>query len=66
MNENKSGEKRKTPVCIYGMTKEQIDEELQKGVDSLKSGKVYTAEEVEAMFDQNYGVFFDQNRSKSD
>lgn len=59
MNENKSAEKHKTPTCIYGMTKERIDEELQKGFDSLKSGKVYTTEEVEAMFAKEFGISFD-------
>lgn len=44
------------PVAIGSMTKEQIDRELQKGMDSLKSGKSYTSDEVEAMFSQEYGI----------
>lgn len=44
------------PVAIGGMTKEQIDAELQKGFDSLKSGKVYTAEEVDAELFKEFGI----------
>lgn len=40
----------RTPVAIGGMTREQIDAELQKGFDSLLSGKTYTPEEVDAEF----------------
>ncbi len=36
----------------YGaLSREYIDKELQKGFDSLKSGKTYTADEVDNMFD---------------
>ena len=31
------------PVAVGGMTHEQLDAELMKGVESLKSGKTYTA-----------------------
>lgn len=44
------------PVAIGGMTKEQIDAELQKGFDSLNSGKVYTAEEVDAELFKEFGI----------
>ena len=44
------------PTAIGGMTKEQIDRELQKGMDSLKSGKTYTPDEVDAMFAREYGI----------
>ncbi len=36
-------------------SKAEIDLELQKGMDSLKSGKVYTADEVEAEFAREFG-----------
>ena len=36
-------------TCIGNMTKEQLDAEIWKGIDSLKSGKFYTEEEVDAI-----------------
>lgn len=35
-----------TPVAVGGMSREELDAELQKGVDSLQSGKRYSANEV--------------------
>ena len=35
-----------TPVAIGGMSREELDVELQKGVDSLQSGKRYSVDEV--------------------
>lgn len=35
------------PVAIGGMSREELDAELQRGVDSLKSGKRYSADEVD-------------------
>lgn len=35
------------PVAIGGMSRDELDAELQKGVDSLKSGKRYSADEVD-------------------
>lgn len=31
------------PLAVGSMTKEQLNEELQKGVDSIKAGKTYSA-----------------------
>lgn len=36
------------PTAVGGMTREQLDRELMKGVESMKSGKSYTADEVDA------------------
>lgn len=36
-----------TPVAIGGMNREELDTELQKGVDSLQFGKRYSADEVD-------------------
>lgn len=44
------------PTAIGGMTKEQIDAEIQKGLDSLHSGLTYTADEVEAQLAQEFGL----------
>lgn len=35
------------PVTVGGMTHEQLDAELMKGVESLKSGKTYTVDEID-------------------
>lgn len=34
----------------------QIDAELQKGVDSIKEGKVYSADEVDAILENEFGI----------
>lgn len=44
------------PIAIGGMTKEQIDAELQKGMDDITAGRVVSAEEVEAEMKRLYGV----------
>lgn len=44
------------PLAVSGMTREQLDTELQKGVDSIKAGKVYSAEEVDAVLAQEFGI----------
>lgn len=44
------------PTAIGGMSREQLDAELQKGVDSMKSGKTYTADEVDAEFAREFGI----------
>ncbi len=46
----------RTPTAIGGMSREQLDAELQKGIDSMKSGRTYTAEEVESMLTEEFGV----------
>lgn len=37
------------PTAIGGMNRAEIDVEIMKGIDSLKSGKTYTADEVDAV-----------------
>ncbi|HCT90947.1 MAG TPA: type II toxin-antitoxin system antitoxin, RelB/DinJ family [Lachnospiraceae bacterium] len=44
------------PVAIGGMTKEQIDLELQKGMDDIAAGRIVSADEVEAEMRRLYGV----------
>lgn len=44
------------PVAIGGMTKEQIDIELQKGMDDIVAGRVISADEVEAEMRRLYGI----------
>ncbi len=40
----------------FPFTKEQIDDELKKGMDDIQEGRVYTAEQVEAEMKKDYGI----------
>ena len=44
------------PVAIGDMTKEQIDMELQKGMDDIAAGRVVSADEVEAEMRRLYDI----------
>lgn len=44
------------PLATGAMTREQLDAELQKGVDSFNSGKVYSADEVDAALAKEFGI----------
>ena len=44
------------PLAVGAMTREQLDAELQKGVDSIKAGKVYSADEVDAVLAKEFGI----------
>ncbi len=43
-------------MAIGGMTHKQLDAELMKGVESMKSGKTYTADEVDAELRKESGI----------
>lgn len=44
------------PLAIGTMTREQLDAELQKGVASIKAGKIYSADEVDAALAKEFGI----------
>ncbi len=44
------------PLAIGAMTREELDAELQKGVDSIKAGKIYSADEVDAVLAKEFGI----------
>ena len=44
------------PAAVGSMTREQLDAELQKGVDSINAGKVYSADEVDAVLAKEFGI----------
>lgn len=44
------------PTAIGGMTREQIDAELQKGIDSIEAGRTIPAEEVNAELHREFGI----------
>ena len=44
------------PTVIGGMTREELDAELMKGVESAKSGKSYTVEEADDILAAEFGI----------
>ena len=42
--------------AIGGMYRVELNAELQKGIDSLKSGKAYTLDEADAELNQEFGI----------
>ena len=44
------------PLAVGEMTREQLDVELQKGVNSINAGKVYSADEVDAVLAKEFGI----------
>lgn len=44
------------PTAIGGMSRAELDAELMKVMDSLKSGKAYTADEVDAELAKEFGI----------
>lgn len=46
----------KIPMPAAGLTPEQFDAEMQKALDSAKSGIVYTPDEVEELMARKYGI----------
>ncbi len=44
------------PLAVGAMTREELDAELQKGVDSIKAGNVYSADEVDAVLAKEFGI----------
>lgn len=38
------------------MTREQLDEELRKGVDSIKAGKIYSADEADVKLEKGFDI----------
>ena len=44
------------PVSYGSLTKEQFSIEIEKGVEDIKAGRVYSADEVEAEMKQEFGI----------
>jgi addiction module RelB/DinJ family antitoxin len=44
------------PTAIGGMTKNQLDAELQKGMDDIASGRVLSADEVDEELAREFGI----------
>ncbi len=48
--------KRQKLVSLTSLSKEDLNKELQKGIDSLKNTQSYTIDEVDAFFMKKYGI----------
>ena len=44
------------PVSYGSLTKEQFSIEIEKGMEDIKAGRVYSADEVEAEMKQEFGI----------
>lgn len=44
------------PVAVGGLTGEGLDAELMKGLDSLKDGKTYSTDEIDAELVEEFGI----------
>lgn len=44
------------PLSVDQLTKKQLDTELQKGIDSIKEGNVYSTDEVDAILAKEFGI----------
>lgn len=44
------------PTAIGSMTQSELNAELIKGEESIKAGKTYTADEVDAEFAKEFGI----------
>lgn len=47
----------KPPIpCLDEMTREEFNAELQKGLDDIAAGRVFTMDEVEARMKERFGI----------
>jgi len=44
------------PLSLEELSAEQLNAELQKGCDAIRSGRVYSAEDVDAILSREYGI----------
>ena len=44
------------PTAIGGMSRDELDAELMKGIESIKTGKTYTIDEVDAELKKEFGI----------
>lgn len=47
---------RKEPLFLDELTDEQLAEEINKGLEDIKQGRVYTQEEVDKMLKEKYNI----------
>ena len=44
------------PIAEGSLTREELDRELQKGYDSMLAGRLIPIEEIDAEFEEKYGI----------
>lgn len=44
------------PTAVGDMTQEELDAELRKGIESIKEGKTFTADEVDQELKKEFGI----------
>ena len=44
------------PVAAGALSRAEMDAELKKGMESVKSGKLYTADEIDAELAKEFGI----------
>ena len=44
------------PIAIGGRTQEELDKEFRKGIESIKEGKTFTADEVDEELAREFGI----------
>ncbi len=44
------------PTAIGGLSREELDREITKGVDSLRAGRGISADEVDAVLAREFGI----------
>ena len=47
---------KETPLAFGSLTKEERDRELEKGMEDIREGRVYSAESVLEELHRDYGV----------
>jgi len=44
------------PLCLGALSKEELDAELQKGIDDFEAGRVFSAAEIRAEFQREFSA----------
>lgn len=44
------------PTAIGGMTRPELDAQLQKGIDSLNNGPLFTADDIDHELSRDFGI----------
>ena len=53
------------PPVVATMTGEQLDAELKKGYDSIKAGRVYSADEVDELLEKEFDLKFTPTKKET-
>ena len=56
LDKDLSNGSKSRPIAIGVLLREELDAELKKGIESLKNGKAYTSDEVDAELFRKFGI----------